>query len=108
MDRAILRTFEPPHRDPSGRFIVGNLGRPRGPNRVNRTLRVLELEGEGLPEYDAELELDGKVVGRVTSATRDGDAVVALAYVRVEVPRNAALRLGARAVTQLDLPSPRP
>ena len=76
--------------------------------RVNRTLRVLELEGEGLPEYDAELELDGKVVGRVTSATRDGDAVVALAYVRVEVPRNAALRLGARAVTQLDLPSPRP
>ena len=76
--------------------------------RVNRTLRVLELEGEGLPEYDAELEFDGKVVGRVTSATRDGDAVVALAYVRVEVPRNAALRLGARAVTQLDLPSPRP
>ena len=76
--------------------------------RVNRTLRVLEIEGDGLPEYDAELELDGKVVGRVTSATRDGDAVVALAYVRVEVPRNAALRLGARAVTQLDLPSPRP
>ena len=64
--------------------------------RVNRTLRVLELEGEGLPEYDAELELDGKVVGRVTSA-RDGDAVVALAYVRVEVPRDAELRLGARS-----------
>ena len=39
MDRAILRTFEPPHRDPSGRFITGNSGRPRGPNRVNRTLR---------------------------------------------------------------------
>jgi len=39
MERAILRTSEPPHRDPSGRFITGNSGRPRGPNRVNRTLR---------------------------------------------------------------------
>ena len=39
MERAILRTCEPPHRDPSGRFIVGNSGRPRGPNRVHRTLR---------------------------------------------------------------------
>src|SRR5262249_6491110 len=55
--------------------------------RVNRTLRLLELDGDQLPEYDAELAFDGKVVGRVTSAARDGDAVVALAYVRVEVPR---------------------
>ena len=39
MDRAILRTCEPPHRNPRGRFITGNSGRPRGPNRVNRTLR---------------------------------------------------------------------
>jgi folate-binding protein YgfZ len=76
--------------------------------RVNRTLRVLEVEGEELPEYDAELELGGKVVGRVTSATPDGDGVLALGYVRVEVPRNAELRLGERAVTQLDLPSARP
>ena len=34
----------------------------------NRGLRVLTLEGTELPEYDAELTLDGKVVGRVTSA----------------------------------------
>src|SRR4029079_6755897 len=39
MERAILRTSEPSHRDPSGRFVTGNSGRPRGPNRVNRTLR---------------------------------------------------------------------
>jgi len=76
--------------------------------RVNRTLRVLVIEGSELPEYDAELEFGGKVVGRVTSAALDGDQVVALAYLRVEVPRDGAVRLGARAVTQLDLPSPRP
>ena len=34
----------------------------------NRGLRVLELEGNDLPAYDAELTLDGKVVGRITSA----------------------------------------
>jgi hypothetical protein len=76
--------------------------------RVNRTLRLLELDGGELPEYDAELELEGKVIGRVTSATRDGDSVVALGYVRAEVPRDALLRLGTRSVTQLELPSPRP
>ena len=76
--------------------------------RVNRTLRVLELDGRELPEYDAELELDGKAIGRVTSATRDGDSVVALGYVRAEVPRDALLSLGTRSVTQLELPSPRP
>lgn len=70
--------------------------------RVNRTLRVLELEGEELPAYDAELELEGKIVGRVTSAARDGDAVVALAYVRVEVPHDSELRLGDRSATQLE------
>ena len=76
--------------------------------RVNRGLRVLEIEGEDLPTYDEDLTYDGKVVGRVTSAVADGDAVVALGYVRAEVPRDAELRLGERAVTQLDLPSPRP
>src|SRR4051812_47290186 len=39
MERALLRTGEPPHRDPRGRFVTGNSGRPRGPNRVNRTLK---------------------------------------------------------------------
>jgi folate-binding protein YgfZ len=64
--------------------------------RVNRTLRVLELEGPALPEYDAELEHEGKVVGRITSAVRDGDKVVALGYVRVEVPAGAVLSLSDR------------
>ena len=76
--------------------------------RVNRTLRVLQIDGEELPEYDAELQLEGKVVGRLTSAARDGDGIVALGYVRVEVPSEAVLSLGTRSVRQLDLPSPRP
>lgn len=76
--------------------------------RVNRTLRVLEIDGSELPEYDAELAYDGKVVGRVTSSARDGSAVVALGYVRVEVALDAVLRLGTRSVRQLDFPSPRP
>jgi folate-binding protein YgfZ len=66
--------------------------------RVNRTLRVLELDGDELPAYDAELTYEEKVVGRVTSAARDGDRVVALAYVRVEVPDDATLRIGERQV----------
>ena len=58
----------------------------------NRTLRVLEVEGD--PPYDAELRLGGKAVGRVTS-TADG---LALAYVRTEVPDDAVLEFdGGRA-----------
>jgi folate-binding protein YgfZ len=61
----------------------------------NRALRVLRLDE--VPEYDAELVHDGKVVGRVTSAVRaDDGSVVALAYVRVEVPDDAPLALAAR------------
>ena len=56
----------------------------------NRSLRVLQLDE--VPEYDAELLHEGKVVGRVTSAVRrDDGSVLALAYVRVEVPDGAAL-----------------
>jgi len=56
----------------------------------NRSLRVLELDH--VPDYDAELVHDGKVVGRVTSAVRRADgSVIALAYVRVEVPDDAPL-----------------
>jgi tRNA-modifying protein YgfZ len=76
--------------------------------RVNRTLQVVSIEGEELPAYDAELVHGGKTVGRITSAAREGDLVIALGYVRVEVPRDAVLDLGGRAVTQLDLASPRP
>ena len=69
--------------------------------RVNRSLRVLEIEGEDLPAYDAELVYEGKAVGRVTSAARDGDRVAALAYVRVEVPDDALLDLGGRRARRL-------
>ena len=62
----------------------------------NRGLRVLELEE--LPEYDAPLVHEGREVGRVTSAARREDGtVVALAYVRTEVPDDAPLALAARA-----------
>jgi folate-binding protein YgfZ len=76
--------------------------------RVNRTLRVLQIDGEELPEYDAELQLEGKIVGRLTSAAPHKNAIVALGYVRVEVPGDAVLRLGMRSARQLDLSSPRP
>jgi tRNA-modifying protein YgfZ len=66
--------------------------------RVNRRLRVLEIEGAELPEYDAELTHEGKVVGRVTSAGAEGDHVLALGYVRVDVPPDAVLHLGQREV----------
>ena len=62
----------------------------------NRRLRVLELDG--VPEYDSPLLHDGREVGRVTSAARREDGtVVALAYVRTEVPDDAPLALAARA-----------
>ena len=76
--------------------------------RVNRSLRVLKIEGDELPEYDAELTCEGKPVGRITSAARDRDHVVALGYVRVEVPADAVLDLRDRAARPLDLPSARP
>jgi tRNA-modifying protein YgfZ len=76
--------------------------------RVNRTLRVLEIAGDELPDYDAELVYDGKAVGRVTSAARENGRVVAPGYVRVEVPRGATLALGGRTATQLDFAFPRP
>jgi folate-binding protein YgfZ len=58
----------------------------------NRALRVLSLDD--VPAYDTELVHDGKTVGRVTSAARRADgSVVALAYVRTEVPEDARLEL---------------
>jgi len=62
----------------------------------NRGLRVVELEE--VPEYDAPLLHDGREVGRVTStACREDGSIVALAYVRTEVPDDAPLALAARA-----------
>ena len=69
--------------------------------RANRGLRVLALEGRELPDADAELAHDGKVVGRITSSARNGEGVVALGYVRREVPDDAVLRVGPRVATQL-------
>ena len=62
----------------------------------NRRLRVVELDE--VPEYDVPLLYEEREVGRVTSAVqRDDGSVVALAYVRTEVPDDAPLALAARA-----------
>ncbi len=61
---------------------------------ANRSLRVLRLQGGEPPARDAEIRFGEKAVGRITSAVaRDGE-VVALGYVRAEVPLDADLRVG--------------
>jgi tRNA-modifying protein YgfZ len=75
---------------------------------ANRGLRVLAVDRTDLPEYDAELTYDGKPVGRVTSSARDGDRIVALAYVRVEVPEDAELDVGSTKARPLDSMPARP
>ena len=64
----------------------------------NRGLRVLAIDGDELPAYDAELsDGGGKTVGRVTSAVADGEGgVLALAYVRREVPADEIGRASCR------------
>jgi folate-binding protein YgfZ len=59
---------------------------------ANRALRVLRLDAREVPAYDAELTYEGKVAGRITSAIAAPDGVVALAYVRREVPEDAELQ----------------
>jgi folate-binding protein YgfZ len=59
--------------------------------KVNRRLRVLELEGDP-PDPETPVVYDGKDVGRVTSAVPG----LALAYVRVAVPEDATLDVGGR------------
>ena len=58
--------------------------------KLNRRLRVLELEADAAPAPDSEIAYEGKVVGRITSAARG----VALGFVRVEVPDDAELSVG--------------
>jgi len=65
------------------------VARLRHRGHANRGLRVLALEGA---EPGDELLLDGKPVGRVTSAVPG----LALAYVRVEVPADARLERSPR------------
>jgi folate-binding protein YgfZ len=66
------------------------LARLHNRGHVNRTLRVLEVEGD-VRQADEVLH-DGVAVGRVTSAVPG----LALAYVRVEVPDGAELEVGGR------------
>ena len=67
---------------------------------ANRGLRVLRLDTTQVPAYDAELTYEGKSVGRITSTAVDGDAVLALAYVRREVPEDAALQLADGSIAR--------
>ena len=66
---------------------------------ANRGLRVLSLDE--LPEAETEIVYAGKRVGRITSAAPASDGVVALAYVRREVPEDAELVVGRAVATQL-------
>ena len=66
------------------------IARQRYRGKVNRKLRVLDVEGDATP--DTELVLDGKTVGRITSAVPG----VALGYVRTEVPDDAQLQFAAK------------
>jgi folate-binding protein YgfZ len=67
------------------------LSRLKHRGHVNRTLRVLELEGDALRQA-SEVNYEGGTVGRVTSAVPG----LALAYVRVEVPDGAELEVEGR------------
>jgi folate-binding protein YgfZ len=59
---------------------------------ANRGLRVLEIEGDDLPEYDAPVTEGAASVGRVTSAvTTERGTILALGYVRREVRSDAEL-----------------
>jgi folate-binding protein YgfZ len=66
------------------------LARLHNRGHVNRTLRVLDLDGEA--RQADEVRHEGAVVGRVTSAVPG----LALAYVRVEGPDDAELEVGGR------------
>ena len=75
---------------------------------ANRGLRVLLLATDDLPAYDTPVVSGGKDVGRVTSAVRATEGVLALAYVRVEVPPEAELHVGSARARALHLPPARP
>lgn len=66
------------------------IARQRHRGKVNRKLRVLDVDGE--VEQGDELLLNGKKVGRITSTVPG----LALGYVRVEVPNDVQLELGAK------------
>jgi folate-binding protein YgfZ len=74
------------------------IARLRHRGKVNRSLRVLDVEGA---EPGDEIRHGEKVVGRVTSAVADR----ALGYVRVEVPGHAELAVGPNGKTARGLPA---
>ena len=76
------------------------IARLRFRGHPNRRLRVLEVARASIGE---EIVLEGKSVGRVTSAVPG----LALGYVRREVEEDAELEIGG-AAARLHLPSPRP
>jgi folate-binding protein YgfZ len=71
--------------------------------KLNRRLRVLELEGDASAEPESDIVLGEKVVGRITSAVPG----LALGYVRVEVPDDAELAIGGTKATLAAPPSGR-
>jgi folate-binding protein YgfZ len=77
------------------------VARQRYRGKVNRRLRVLDVDGEPAP--DTPVVLGEKDVGRITSAV----AGLALAYVRTEVPEDAELTV-AGAPARLHWPTERP
>jgi folate-binding protein YgfZ len=70
--------------------------------KVNRRLRVLEVEGDP-PAPETPVVFGEKEVGRITSAVPG----LALGYVRVEVPDDAELTVG-EAAARLHWPTERP
>jgi len=74
------------------------IARLRHRGKVNRTLRTLEVDGA---DPGDEIRQGDKVVGRITSAVADR----ALGYVRVEVPDDAGLAVGASGKTARTLPA---
>ncbi len=74
------------------------VARLRHRGKVNRSLRVLEIDSAGPGE---EIRHGGKAVGRVTSAVEGR----ALGYVRVEVPADAELEVGPDGKTGRTLSS---
>jgi folate-binding protein YgfZ len=70
------------------------IARQRYRGKVNRRLRILELEGDRVLAPDAEIKDGERVVGRITSAVPGR----ALGYVRTEVPDDTELEIdGERA-----------
>jgi folate-binding protein YgfZ len=69
---------------------------------ANRALRRLVLRTSEVPEPETEIRFGDKVVGRVTSAVRSNGRVLALGYVRTEVPGDAELAVGGAVGTALD------